>query len=184
MAAPRSPPKRPRLLAACLALVKLCVAAKLNNSAWDLTVGEPFVVTWTGADAPVWIYLDENLVQGSTPPHFDAQQVLDFNDSSTAFTWTPPDNDGGRTWAFELSALGASTADYSPNFVIASAAGGSVVSLEITSARQGIQIANYRISEWHRLVFRRGCDGRREWKWDIAITVAVPDCRLVGQVHN
>ncbi|KAK3382551.1 hypothetical protein B0T24DRAFT_601957 [Lasiosphaeria ovina] len=126
MAAPRSPSKWPRLLAACFALITPCAAAELTNSAWDLTVGEPFVVAWTGTDAPVWIYLDENLVQGSTPPHFDAQQVLDFNDSSTAFTWTPPDNDGGRTWAFELSALGASTADYSPNFVIASAAGGSV----------------------------------------------------------
>ncbi|ERT03083.1 uncharacterized protein SPSK_09721 [Sporothrix schenckii 1099-18] len=69
-----------------------------TNSAFDVTPGSTFTLTWHNATGPVTI----TLVTGSSAD-LKKVQVIDSGDSSDSFTWTVPTTLVSGTYAFEIA---------------------------------------------------------------------------------
>ncbi|CAJ2501022.1 Uu.00g038750.m01.CDS01 [Anthostomella pinea] len=92
------------------ALAGLATAeVSLTNSAYSVTVGQPFDITWTGAEGPVRLVLktgpSENLA--------DVDTIAD-GQTGTSYSWTPPSTLTAGSYAIQIS--DDSSTNYSPQF--------------------------------------------------------------------
>ncbi|KAI1328551.1 hypothetical protein F5Y16DRAFT_150721 [Xylariaceae sp. FL0255] len=82
-----------------------------TDSDWDVIIGQPFDLTWTGATGPV----DIELLTGPANDLVVAADVADAADGNS-YTWTPPDTLASGTYAFRID--DGSDENYSEQFVI------------------------------------------------------------------
>lgn len=86
-------------------------AIQLTNSAYAVTAGQPFTLTWSDSEGPVTV----TLKNGASTDLKDVE-VLASGITTNSFVWTPPLSLPSDTYAFEVADSSSQSPNYSPQF--------------------------------------------------------------------
>ncbi|KAK1752184.1 hypothetical protein QBC47DRAFT_433152 [Echria macrotheca] len=106
-----------RLFVALLWVQSTIAAVAFTNTEFDVQIGKPFTLTWTGASGSVTITLQD---ASSGTSNLKTVLTVVSSTQSTSYTWTPPSSLSSGTYAFKIADVAGDTVttDYSATFPI------------------------------------------------------------------